>query len=209
MKRGESLTAALAPLVASLPALIALLLVIALGWRAAHWTWTMLGDHRSVAAPSAVPPVPDAALAQHWFGIAPPSTGEPAVTAGGSMAAPALIAGPLSLRGLIDGGPQPLAIIDVAGTSWQVQVGDRFADRYVLESISRDGLVIDDGGQRRVLSLPAPEFAAMPEADADASGAALAPQGALVGQSPNARALPRATSPAVVRGAGAQNTGRP
>ena len=170
----------------------------------------MLGDHRSVAVATAVPPVPDAALAQHWFGIAPPAlpTALPGA-AGGSMAVSLPIAGPLSLRGLVAGGPQPLAIIDVAGTSWQVQVGERFADRYTLESISSTELVIDDGGQRRVLSLPAPEFGALPEADADVPGTSLAPQGALVGQSPNARAVPRSASPAVVRGAGVQNTGRP
>lgn len=208
MTRSESLISGLAPVLRSLPVLLALLLVIALGWRAAHWTWALIGDHQSVAAPSAVSPVPDAALAQHWFGVGPPPSDMPE-NASASTVVQTAVAGALSLRGLIAGGPQPLAIIDVAGTSWQVQVGERFADRYVLESISRDELVVDDGGQRRVLSLPVPKFAVPPDPLADAPGAALAPQGALVGQSPNARTLPRPGTPAVARSHDAQRTGRP
>lgn len=187
-----------------LPALATLALVLLLGWRLAGWLWVLLPSNPPPVVADAVPAVPDAALSRHWFGLAPAVVAEPATSA---TTAPLVASGAISLKGLIAGGAKPLALLDVAGTPWQVQVGERFADRYTLVEVSRDGLVIDDGGQRRVLRLPVADLEALAASAAEqGSGAApVAPSGSIVGQSNDPRAAYRSVLPAN----GAQGNRRP
>jgi hypothetical protein len=208
----------LAAVLRRLPALAALALVLVLGWRVAGWAWVLVPDSPPPAVADAVPAAPDAALARHWFGVAAAEANVPVAGQAGNVP-PLPAAGPIALRGLIAGGAQPLAILDVSGTAWQVQVGERFAERYMLVEIGRDGLVIDDNGQRRVLQLPVASLDALASPDAitqapappgaggqaAVAAPAVAPAGAFVGQSTDPRAVPRPVGP----GAAAQGIRRP
>jgi hypothetical protein len=151
----SAITTASAYALRKLPAMLALSLTLLLGWRAAHWLWA--GWIPPAPAPLALEgsPIPAAALARHWFGAAAPPTRSEAPAAGNT--APAARGAPtsLSLRGLVAGGVQPLAIIEADGKVVQVLPGERFADRYTLEEITRESVVVGEGLQRHILNLPA------------------------------------------------------
>ena len=156
----------------SIPWLLLALLLTGLAWRSAEWVWRLWP----------LPDVPARLLergeslslvqARHWFGPLPSLAPPPKEAAELSAAK----ASHFKLLGVIAGGTHPIALLKTDKESFEVMLGERFGDGYVLHSLTADYALLLRNDQKEKVPLSLPEAPA-------ATGPAMATNAAEAGLS--------------------------